>query len=168
LCWAWIATIGNYEYGFNWVFHQDGTLEMEVMLSGFVETKALQSTENRTKHSADSYSHLLVGNLAGVHHQHFFNFRLDMDVDGAANSVVEQNVEPTQASPANPYGNDPAQMYAAGRVLERLKQERGMATRIVVDNGPEFLSRALDQWAYENGVEFHFIDPGKPIQNAYI
>jgi putative transposase len=54
------------------------------------------------------------------------------------------------------------------RVLERLKQERGMATRIVVDNGPEFLSRAVDQWAYENGVEFHFIDPGKPIQNAYI
>jgi putative transposase len=43
-----------------------------------------------------------------------------------------------------------------------------MATRIVVDNGPEFLSRAVDQWAYENGVEFHFIDPGKPIQNAYI
>jgi putative transposase len=47
------------------------------------------------------------------------------------------------------------------RVLERLKQERGMATRIVVDNGPEFLSRAVDQWAYEDGVEFHFIDPGK-------
>jgi putative transposase len=44
------------------------------------------------------------------------------------------------------------------RVLERLKQERGMATRIVVDNGPEFLNRAVDQWAYENGVEFHFID----------
>jgi putative transposase len=54
------------------------------------------------------------------------------------------------------------------RVLERFKQERGMATRIVVDNGPEFLSRAVDQWAYEKGVEFHFIDPGKPIQNAYI
>jgi primary-amine oxidase len=119
LCWAWIATIGNYEYGFNWVFHQDGTLEMEVMLSGFVETKALQSTENRTKHSADSYSHLLVGNLAGVHHQHFFNFRLDMDVDDAANSVVEQNGEPTQASPANPYGN----AFTMKETLLRKEQE---------------------------------------------
>jgi primary-amine oxidase len=102
---AWIATVGNYEYGFNWVFHQDGTLEMEVILSGFVETKALPSTETPTKHYADLYSHLLAGNLAGVHHQHFFNFRLDMDVDSAANSIVEQNVEPLPSSAANPYGN---------------------------------------------------------------
>jgi transposase InsO family protein len=43
------------------------------------------------------------------------------------------------------------------RVLERLKQERGMATRIVVDNGPEFLSRAVDQWAYENGLRQYFL-----------
>jgi primary-amine oxidase len=102
---AWIATVGNYEYGFNWVFHQDGTLEMEVILSGFVETKALPSTETPMKHYADLYSHLLAGNLAGVHHQHFFNFRLDMDVDSAANSIVEQNVEPLPSSAANPYGN---------------------------------------------------------------
>jgi len=102
---SWIATVGNYEYGFNWVFHQDGTLEMEVLLSGFVETKALPSTENPTKPYADLYSHPLAGNLAGVHHQHFFNFRLDMDADGAANSIFEQNVEPLPTSAANPYGN---------------------------------------------------------------
>jgi putative transposase len=53
-------------------------------------------------------------------------------------------------------------------VLERLKQERGMTAKTIVDNGPEFLSRVVDQWAYENGVEFHFIEPGKPTQNAYI
>ena len=53
-------------------------------------------------------------------------------------------------------------------VLERLKQERGMTAKIIVDNGPEFLSRVVDQWAYENGVEFHFIEPGKPTQNAHI
>jgi putative transposase len=53
-------------------------------------------------------------------------------------------------------------------VLERLKQERWMTAKIIVDNGPEFLSRVVDQWAYENGVEFHFIEPGKPTQNAYI
>jgi len=78
---------------------------MEVILSGFVETKALPSTETPMKHYADLYSHLLAGNLAGVHHQHFFNFRLDMDVDSAANSIVEQNVEPLPSSAANPYGN---------------------------------------------------------------
>jgi len=37
-----------------------------------------------------------------------------------------------------------------------------------VDNGPEFLSRAVDQWAYAHGVRLHFIEPGKPVQNALI
>lgn len=52
-------------------------------------------------------------------------------------------------------------------MAEQLKQERGMTAKMIVDNGPEFLSRVVDQWAYENGVEFHFIEPGKPTQNAY-
>ncbi len=52
-------------------------------------------------------------------------------------------------------------------VLERLKQKRGIAAKIIADNGPEFLSRVLNQ-GYESGMEFHFIDPGKPTRNAYI
>jgi transposase InsO family protein len=39
---------------------------------------------------------------------------------------------------------------------------------IVVDNGPEFISNALDKWAYERGVTLHFIKPGTPTQNAFI
>ena len=39
---------------------------------------------------------------------------------------------------------------------------------IQVDNGPEFTSRVLDQWAYDNHVRLQFIEPGKPIQNAFI
>ena len=54
------------------------------------------------------------------------------------------------------------------RVLERLKQERGVPEAIQVDNGPEFISRAVDQWAFANGVRLHFIDPGKPTQNGFI
>ena len=38
------------------------------------------------------------------------------------------------------------------RLLERLKQTRGVPEKIIVDNGPEFISRAVDQWAYRNGV----------------
>ena len=54
------------------------------------------------------------------------------------------------------------------QVLERVAQERGFPETIQVDNGPEFISRVMDQWAYANGVELHFIDPGKPVQNAFI
>ena len=53
-------------------------------------------------------------------------------------------------------------------VLERLVQARGACPKeIILDNGPELTSRALDQWAYANGVRLHFIDPGKPQQNGY-
>jgi len=55
------------------------------------------------------------------------------------------------------------------RVLDHVIEERGQAPReIVLDNGPELTSRALDQWAYDRGVRLRFIDPGKPVQNAFI
>jgi putative transposase len=54
------------------------------------------------------------------------------------------------------------------RVLEEVARERGYPQAIQVDNGPEFISRVVDQWAFEHGVELHFIEPGKPTQNAHI
>ncbi len=44
----------------------------------------------------------------------------------------------------------------------------GLPDSIVVDNDPEFISNALDAWAYEQGVKLHFIRPGKPIENAFM
>ena len=54
------------------------------------------------------------------------------------------------------------------RVLEEVAEQRGYPGAIQVDNGPEFISRAVDQWAYAHGVALHFIEPGKPVQNALI
>ena len=54
------------------------------------------------------------------------------------------------------------------RVLEDVALRRGLPQTIVMDNGPELTSRVLDQWAYAHGVELRFIDPGKPVQNAFI
>lgn len=53
-------------------------------------------------------------------------------------------------------------------VLDRIIDERGQPQAIIMDNGPELTSRRLDQWAYERGICLHFIEPGKPIQNAVI
>ena len=54
------------------------------------------------------------------------------------------------------------------RVLDHVAAERGYPDAIVMDNGPEFTGRALDRWAAEHGVHLHFIDPGKPMQNAFV
>ena len=58
--------------------------------------------------------------------------------------------------------------YRAVRILERLAEFKGLPHSIRVDNGPEFISKVLDEWAYRNGVKLDFIRPGKPVENAYV
>ena len=54
------------------------------------------------------------------------------------------------------------------RVLERVAAERGRPEAILSDNGPEFQSQAVEAWALEAKVRRDFIEPGKPVQNAFI
>ena len=54
------------------------------------------------------------------------------------------------------------------RVLERLCDLEGLPEVLVLDNGPEFAGQTLDAWAYQRRVRLRFIEPGKPIQNAFI
>ena len=54
------------------------------------------------------------------------------------------------------------------RVLEQIAEGRGYPKSLVTDNGPEFIGRALDSWAYQHGVRLDFIQPGKPTQNAFV
>jgi putative transposase len=53
-------------------------------------------------------------------------------------------------------------------ILTRVGLAQGLPKKIQVDNGPEFTSKKLDQWAYLNGVELDFSRPGKPTDNAFI
>jgi primary-amine oxidase len=93
---AYWSQPGNYEYGFEWVFHQDGTLEMRVELTGIMAAKGVANGAH------DPYSHLVAPNVAAPHHEHFFAFRLDMDVDGPSNRVVELNTVPCLPAPRIP------------------------------------------------------------------
>jgi primary-amine oxidase len=96
---SFLTEAGNYEYGFDWIFHQDGTLESRVALTGIMSAKGVPDGAH------DPYGHLVAKNLSAVHHQHFFTFRLDMDVDGVPNRVMEMNSKPMPAGPENPQNN---------------------------------------------------------------
>ena len=54
------------------------------------------------------------------------------------------------------------------RTLERITAVRGWPRTIKVDNGSEFISKAMDRWAYDNGVELDFSRPGRPTDNAKV
>ncbi len=54
------------------------------------------------------------------------------------------------------------------RFLDGLAKHRGLPESLIMDNGPEMTSQAMFEWAQANGVVLHFIEPGKPAQNAFV
>lgn len=97
-----IATIGNYEYGFYWYFHQDASLELEVKLTGILSTAAVDPGPAA---AADPSVPTIAPGLAAPVHQHLFCARLDPAVDGPVNEVHEVDVAPLPAGAGNPWGN---------------------------------------------------------------
>ncbi|HWS55430.1 MAG TPA: primary-amine oxidase [Pyrinomonadaceae bacterium] len=100
-----VATIGNYDYAVNYVFKQDGSLEVDLALTGIMLAKGVAQRRAGDAHAAETTGHLVAERVVAPHHQHFFNFRLDFDVDGVDNSVTEMNTEAMGEGEANPYLN---------------------------------------------------------------
>jgi primary-amine oxidase len=98
------AVLGNYDYVLDWVFQQDGTIRVAVGATGVVETEGVNQTHvEEMGHMGDqvSYGTLVAPNLLAVNHDHFFSFRLDMDVDGQNNSLMIDRMVPQAISSNN-------------------------------------------------------------------
>jgi len=94
-----IATVENYEYGFFWYLYQDGNIQFEIKLTGILSLGALPPGEK------SPFGTLIAPQLYAPNHQHFFNMRLDLDIDGVANSAYQVDVEGDEPGPANPFEN---------------------------------------------------------------
>jgi primary-amine oxidase len=96
---SFIATVGNYEYGFYWYFYLDGNIQLEVKLTGIVSPMAITPGEQ------PEFANVIAPGIAAPHHQHLFSARLDLDVDGPTNTVYEVEAEVVPPGPENPWGN---------------------------------------------------------------
>jgi primary-amine oxidase len=96
---SFIATVGNYEYGFYWYFYLDGNIQLEVKLTGIVSPMAVAPG------AQPEFANVIAPGVAAPHHQHLFSARLDLDVDGPVNSVYEVEAEAVPPGPDNPWGN---------------------------------------------------------------
>jgi primary-amine oxidase len=100
---GFMTTIGNYDYGINYVFHLDGTISVDAQLTGILLARGSVLTRNPCDFACKP---LVEKNVIAPPHQHFFNFRIDLDVDGAdGNSVAEVDVKAVPKGPENPAGN---------------------------------------------------------------
>jgi len=111
-----IVTVGNYEYGYYWYLYQDGTIEYEIKLSGVISNGVIAEGQE-SEHGV-----VVAPGVYGPHHQHFFNVRLDMAVDGTTNRVYEVTPTADPEGPDNPVGN-------AWRAQEVLIADETMARR---------------------------------------
>lgn len=91
-----IATVGNYDYLFDWVFDNKGQLTYRVGASGIDAVKgvAAQSLADPSAERDTAYGPLIAPGVAGIHHDHFFSVRLDLDVDGPVNRFVRDRLVP--------------------------------------------------------------------------
>jgi primary-amine oxidase len=94
-----ISTVGNYEYGFYWYLYLDGTIQLEVKLTGIMSTMGIAQGD-QPRHAT-----VVAPGLAAPVHQHLFCARLDLDVDGETNEVYEVDTTPLAPGPDNPWTN---------------------------------------------------------------
>lgn len=94
-----VAVLGNYDYIFDWAFQQDGTIRVSVGATGIAEAKpvvprnaleagAATHGSEEAGARADAYGRFVDDHIVAVNHDHYFSYRLDLDVDGPVNTVV--------------------------------------------------------------------------------
>lgn len=110
-----VSTVENYEYGFFWYLYQDGNIQLEVKLTGILSLGALQPDEK------PKYGNLVAPQLYAPNHQHFFNVRLDFDLDGMANTVFQVDAVAEELGDDNPFENA---FYARNTKLQTEQQAR--------------------------------------------
>jgi primary-amine oxidase len=93
------VTVANYDYGFYWSLYQDGTIQLEVKMTGLLSATGVADGEE------PAYARLVAPNVAVTNHQHYFAVRLDMAVDGPLNRLREVTAEAETDPALNPYGN---------------------------------------------------------------
>jgi primary-amine oxidase len=166
-----LVTVANYDYGLDWIFHPDGSMRLEAVMSGIMLPKGVDVTreDQLGEHAGHQPWHLVAPNVAAPHHQHFFNFRLDMDVETPEhNRVVEVDVSSAPPGPGNPGKNAMAMTH---RTLAREREARrdmsfqhGRRWIVQSTEAKNQLGQAMGYMLVpgENGI--CYLDPESPIR----
>jgi primary-amine oxidase len=99
------AVLGNYDYIFDWVFQQDGSIRVSTGATGIAEAKpvgprdallavaAMNGSNGSGAARADAYGRFVDSHIVAVNHDHYFSYRLDLDVDGPVNTVMKDELK---------------------------------------------------------------------------
>ncbi len=105
----WTALLGNYDYVVDWIFESDGQMRVAIGATGIAEVKMAKAKDaNDASGSApreDAYGRFVDQHIIAVNHDHFFSFRLDLDVDGVRNSFIRDVIKKERLAADHPRGS---------------------------------------------------------------
>ncbi|MDA1207549.1 MAG: hypothetical protein O2858_07725 [Proteobacteria bacterium] len=135
-----VATIGNYDYFQDYIFQQDGRLRIRMVATGIDATKGVfaRTLDDPTAPADTETGTLIAPNLVGINHDHYFSYRIDMDVDGPSNHFERHRLK----SIAQPEGAPRQGIW--GVTSERVSNELAARTRMEVSK-PALLVFASSQ-----------------------
>ena len=145
---SFIATVGNYEYGFYWHLYLDGSIELEIKLTGVLSVGALPVGET------PEFGTLIAPGLYAPNHEHYFSIRLDTRVDSDRNNLFEVESAAEPAGPTNPHGN-------AWRTVKTQLRSESQAQRLPDSlRGRAWLVASADTTTALGGAPAYKIEPG--------
>ena len=157
---SFFTTVGNYDYGFYWYLHLDGTIEFEAKATGVVFTSAYAG-------KGYPYASEIAPGLGAPFHQHLFSARLDMALDGDTNRVEEEDVVRVPIGPGNERGNAfTRQRTVLATELEGVRQADAAIGRTWHVSNPNSLNRLGEPVAYKlhpQGLPVLLADPESSV-----
>ena len=154
------ATVANYEYLVYWRFQQDGSIECEVRATGIMVTTQFEGEQ-------PPYGTLVDERTYAPFHQHFLVARLDLDIDGADNTVHATDSEALPTGPGNPYGLAMVQRSTPLRTEEEGKQDydwhRQRAWKVVNEGATNRLGTPTAYKLVPGGALPALIDKASPV-----
>ena len=154
------ATVANYEYLVYWRFYQDGNIQCEVRATGLMVTTPFAD-------GAPPFGTVIDNRTYAPFHQHFIVARLDLDVDGEANTVYAAEAAPVPTGPDNPHG------LALTQKLTRLRSEsegiqdydwaRQRTWKVLNDNVANGLGTPVGYKLEASAAIPALIDPNSPV-----
>lgn len=100
------AVLGNYDYLFDWVFEQNGSIRVGVGATGIAEARSVIESGADVRPAddarADAYGRFVAPHIVAVNHDHYFSFRIDLDVDGTRNDFLIDRLKSVTLPDDNP------------------------------------------------------------------
>jgi primary-amine oxidase len=148
---SFVTTVGNYDYGFYWYLYLDGRIQLEVKATGILWTAAYRGVDH-------PFATEVAPGLGAPFHQHLFSARLDLDVDGAGNTVHEVDAVPEPPQGVNAHGNAfRRRMTPLRRESEAQRMADGSVDRVWQVTNPSVTNR-LGQ-----PVGYVLVPEGRPV-----